>query len=117
MSFWWTVWHGGYIAFLYSGGIPIRVLLVLPFTYFFMGIIFGSLFELAGGSIWPCVLMHVGFNAATLVYYTTHSRVSELGSYVSELIFVVIAAGVFLRLATRKRPKELNDEAGELEGA
>lgn len=103
MSFWWTVWHGGYIAFLYSGGIPIRVLLVLPFTYFFMGIIFGSVFEMAGGSLWPCVLLHVGFNAATVIYYTAYNRASELGSYMSELVFVVIAAGILFGLVMKRR--------------
>jgi membrane protease YdiL (CAAX protease family) len=102
MSVGWTIWHGGYIAFLYSGGIPIEVLFVLPFTYFFMGIIFGSVFELGRGSLWPCVLLHAAFNAATVVYYTAYGRASELGSYVSELIFVAIAAGVLFRMATRK---------------
>lgn len=118
MSFWCTVWHGGYIAFLYSSGIPIRVLSVLPFTYFFMGIIFGSVFEMAGGSLWPCVLLHVGFNAATVVYYTAYNRASELGSYLSELVFVAIAAGILFRLATKKRGATGPvDEAVELEGA
>lgn len=102
MSVGWTIWHGGYIAFLYSEGIPIEVLSVLPFTYFCTGIIFGSVFEMGRGSLWPCILMHAAFNAATVVYYTAYNRASELGSYVSELIFVAIAAGILFRMATRK---------------
>jgi hypothetical protein len=46
--------------------------------------------------------MHAAFNAATVVYYTAYNRASELGSYVSELIFVAIAAGILFRMATRK---------------
>lgn len=102
MSVGWTIWHGGYIAFLYSAGIPIEPLSVLPFTYFFTGVIFGSVFEMGRGSLWPCVLLHSGFNAATLVYYTEYKRASELGSYVSELIFAALAAGILFRMAIRQ---------------
>jgi membrane protease YdiL (CAAX protease family) len=102
MSVGWTIWHGGYIAFLYSEGIPIDVLSVLPFTYFCTGIIFGSVFEMGRGSLWPCILLHAAFNAATVIYYTAYSRVSELGSYVSELVFVAIAAAVLFTIATRR---------------
>jgi len=102
MSFGWTIWHGGYIAFLYSGGIPLEVLSILPFTYFFTGVIFGSVLELGRGSLWPCVLLHVGFNAATVIYYSEYSRASELGSYLSELIFTAIAAVIFFWVATRR---------------
>jgi len=102
MSVGWTLWHGGYIAFLSSGGIPSEVLSVLPFTYFCSGIIFGSVFELGRGSIWPCVLLHSTFNASALIYYTTYGRVSELGSYVAELIFMAIAAVIFFIIAIRR---------------
>lgn len=102
MSVGWTIWHGGYIAFLYREGIPIEVLLVLPFTYFFTGIILGSVFEMGHGNLWPCILLHVGFNAATVVYYTAYNRASELGSYISELIFVTVAAVLFFWVATRR---------------
>lgn len=111
MSVGWTLWHGGYIAFLYSGGVPIRVLSVLPFLYFCVGIILGSVFELGGGSIWPCVLMHAGFNAAQLVYYSEYGRASELGSYVSELIFTVVAAALFLWVVTRRSPAPIQVSA------
>lgn len=102
MSLGWTIWHGGYIAFLYSQGVPIEELKVLPFTYFFSGIILGSVFELGRKSIWPCVLLHVEFNASTLIYYTTDRRISELGSYVSEAIFMAIAAGTLFWIVTRR---------------
>jgi hypothetical protein len=59
------LWHGGYIAFLYSGGIRIQVLSVLPFLYFCFGIILGPVFEMGGGSIWPCVLMACGIQRST----------------------------------------------------
>ena len=103
----WTIWHGGFIAYLYSGGIPIRVLSVLPATYFCSGIIFCSLFEMGGGSLWPCVLLHSGFNASTLVYYQSYDRVSEMSSYVAELIITAIVAAIFFRIAIlRSRPLE-----------
>jgi membrane protease YdiL (CAAX protease family) len=98
----WTVWHGGFIAYLYSEGIPIEVLSVLPLTYFCTGIIFGSVFEMGRQSLWPCVLLHAGFNAATLVYYQTYDRVSEVSSYVAELIFTAIIAGLFFRIVIRR---------------
>jgi membrane protease YdiL (CAAX protease family) len=102
MSVGWTIWHGGYIAYLYSGGIPIDVLRILPLTYFCVGIILGSVFELGKGSIWPCVLLHTSLNAATTVYYTTFNRASELGSYVSELIFTAVAAAAFFTITVRR---------------
>jgi membrane protease YdiL (CAAX protease family) len=98
----WTIWHGGYIAYLYSGGIPIRVLSVLPATYFCSGIIFCSLFEMGGGSLWPCVLLHSAFNASTLVYYQSYNRVSEISSYVAELIVTALMAAIFFRIAIRR---------------
>jgi membrane protease YdiL (CAAX protease family) len=102
MAVGWTVWHGGYLAFLHSEGIGIEELTVLPFTYFCLGIILGSVFELARGSLWPCVTLHATFNASTAVYYSQYDRASELSSYVSELVFAAIAAIVFLLIATRR---------------
>ncbi len=103
MSVGWTIWHGGYIAYLYSGGIPVEALRILPLTYFCVGIILGSVFELGTGSIWPCVLLHTSLNAATTIYYTTFNRAYESSSYVSELIFAAIFAAVFFWLAVRDR--------------
>lgn len=100
----WTFWHGGYLAFLYSRGIPLRVLLVLPFTYFCVGIILGSVFEMGRRSLWPCVLMHAAFNASTAVYYTTYDRASELSSYVAELCAVFVVAGLLYRFTITKMP-------------
>ena len=102
MSLGCTVWSGGYIAVLYNGGLPIEVLSVLPFTYFFFSVIVGSIFELGHGSLWPCVLLHALFNAGTLVYYSEYDRASELGSYVSELNFTAFAAALFFWAATRR---------------
>ena len=98
----WTIWHGGYIAYLYSEGIPIRVVSVLPATYFCYGIIFCSLFEMGGGSLWPCVLLHSASNASTLVYYQSYDRVSEISSYIAELIITAIVAAIFFRIAIRR---------------
>lgn len=115
MSLGWTIWHGGYIAYLYGGGIPVEVLRILPLTYFCAGIILGSVFELGKGSLWPCVLLHTSLNAATTVYYTTFNRAYELGSYVSELIFAAIVAAVFFWLAVRgKRSLQLGAVASSL---
>jgi membrane protease YdiL (CAAX protease family) len=98
----WTIWHGGYIGYLYSEGIPIKVLSVLPATYFCYGIIFCSLFEMGGGSLWPCVLLHSASNASTLVYYQSYDRVSEMSSYVAELIVMTLVAAIFFRIAIRR---------------
>ncbi|HUB52963.1 MAG TPA: CPBP family intramembrane glutamic endopeptidase [Terracidiphilus sp.] len=97
MSVGWTLWHGGYIAYLYSKGMPANVLYIYTPTVFCIGILLGSVFELGRASLWPCVLLHTSFNAATAVYYSEYGRASELGSYVSELVFVAIAAAVFSR--------------------
>jgi membrane protease YdiL (CAAX protease family) len=105
MSVGWTIWHGGYIAFLYSGGIPVEALRILPLTYFCVGIILGSVFEMSRGSIWPCVLMHTSLNSATVIYYTPHNRAYEVSSYMSELIFAAILAAIFLWFAMRRTPR------------
>jgi len=101
-AFGWTVWHGGFIAYLCSEGIPVNVLLTLPLIYFSSGIIFGALFQIGRGSLWPCVVLHAGFNAATLVYYRSHDRVSELSSYVAEMIFICGVAAIFFVTAIRR---------------
>jgi membrane protease YdiL (CAAX protease family) len=97
----WTIWHGGYIAYLYSEGIPMRVLSVLPATYFCSGIILCSLFEMGDGSLWPCVLLHSASNASILVYYQSYDRVSEMSSYVAELIVTGIVAAIFFKIVIR----------------
>jgi membrane protease YdiL (CAAX protease family) len=97
--------HGGYIAFLYAHGIPIGVLLVLPLTYFCVGIVLASLYEMANKSIWPCVLLHAAFNASTTVYYKTFDRASEMSSYIAELIAISAAAVLLYRTAIRMRDR------------
>ena len=98
----WTIWHGGFIAYLYSEGISLEVLSVLPFIYFCSGIILCAVFEMGRGSLWPCVLLHAGLNASTLVYYQSYDRASELSSYVAELIFMAITAGLLFWMVTRR---------------
>lgn len=102
MSIGWTIWHGGYIAYYSKEGFSIPVLTVFVLIAFFTGIVFGSLFILGRGSIWPGVLAHSAFDAAMPIFYADYNRGNELGSYVAELIFVAIAAGLLLRAATRK---------------
>jgi len=105
MSLGWTIWHGGYLGFLYSQGVPTDALTTLTFTYFGLGVVLGSVFELAQGSLWPGVILHTGFNAATAVYYSEFDRASEFGSYLSEMIFVLLAAGLFLAVVLRRIKK------------
>jgi membrane protease YdiL (CAAX protease family) len=102
MSIGFTIWHGAKMAFFYSTGLPIKVLLVFPLIYFCVGIILGSVFEIGRGSLWPCVLLHASFNAATDVYAGSYNRSSELGSYIAELVILVIVAGLFLRSVVRQ---------------
>lgn len=117
MSVGWTVWHGAKIAFLYSDGIPIEVISISPFIYFCLGIILGSVFELGRESIWPSVLMHSVFNAAMNIYYLGSNRRAELGSYVSELIFMVVAAGLFFRAVIRANRMHNGDRRSVLESS
>ena len=93
----WTFWHGGYLTFLYSRGIPGRLLFVLSLTYFCAGIILGSVFEMGRESLWPCVFMHAAFNASTAVYYTSYDRASELSSYVAEFVAALVVAGLLFK--------------------
>jgi len=102
MSIGWTIWHGGYISFLFSRGTPVPALIVLGFTYFFIGVVLGSVFVLGRGSLWPCVLLHALLNSSTAVYYSEFNRASELGSYISELVFAIIAAVILFILASRR---------------
>ena len=103
----WTAWHGGYIAFLYAHGIPVGALLVLPLTYFCIGLILASLYEMANKSIWPCVLLHAALNASTTVYYKTFDRATELSSYVAELIAISAVAALSYRSRICQRRKTL----------
>jgi membrane protease YdiL (CAAX protease family) len=102
MSIGFTIWHGAKMAIFYRSGLPIEVLAVLPFIYFCLGIILGSVFEMGRGSLWPCVLLHSAFNAATDVYARSYDRASELGSYVAELVIAALVAGFFFRSAIRQ---------------
>lgn len=65
----WTVWHLGYITFLYHGGLPLSVLFFLPVQYFCMGIILCSLFELGRSTLLPCILLHASVNASGSAYF------------------------------------------------
>jgi membrane protease YdiL (CAAX protease family) len=102
MSIGFTIWHGAKMAIFYRSGMPIAVLAVLPFLYFCLGVILGSVFEMGRGSLWPCVLLHSAFNAATDVYAGSYDRASELGSYVAELVVAALAAGFLFRSAIRQ---------------
>jgi len=97
----WAFWHGGFLFYLYSEGVPTKVLIVMPVAYFFSGILLCSTFLIAKESLWPCVLMHSAMNASTLVYYANYDRLSEVSSYVAELVAMAIAAILMYRLATR----------------
>ncbi len=112
MSVGFTLCHGGKIAILYRGGVPIGLLPFFPLIYFCLGIILGSVFEMGRGSLWPCVLLHASFNAATNVYAGSYDRTSELGSYAAELVVLAIAALYFFRAATRKDRVSTNAPGG-----
>lgn len=107
----WTIWHGGFIAYLYSEGIPIRVLSILPLLYFCMGILLCSVFEMGRGSLWPCVLLHAVFNASTLVYYQSYDRISEFSSYVAELVVTAIVAASLFIIAIRRANRDSSQQS------
>ena len=98
----WAFWHGGFLVYLYGEGISFKVLIVMPLTYFFSGILLCSTFVIAKESLWPCVLLHSALNAATLVYYANQDRLSEVSSYLAGLVAMAIAAVLMYRLATRR---------------
>jgi membrane protease YdiL (CAAX protease family) len=99
----WTVWHGGFMVYLYSEGVPTKVFVLLPPLYFLLGIIIGTVFEMSAQSLWPCVFLPAGFDAATTVYYSTYDRVSEVSSYAAELIVTAIVAAVLCAILLRRR--------------
>jgi membrane protease YdiL (CAAX protease family) len=89
----WTIWHLGFMVYLYSAGVPILIICVLPILFFCVGIILCSIY-VVGGSIWPCVVFHAIFNASTVVYYSKLDRVSEFSSYIAEIIIAIMVAAV-----------------------
>jgi hypothetical protein len=101
MSMFATIGSAGQIAFLYSNHYPVEVLAVLSLTYFCLWMILGSVFELGGQSLWPCVLLMVIFNASSAIYFVG-ARSAELRSYIAELFFVATFAAVLLRFAGRQ---------------
>jgi hypothetical protein len=68
-----------------------------------MGIIFGSVFEMSDGSVWPCILLNAEFSASASGYYATAVHVNRVGTYVAELVAVGVAASILFWIATRNR--------------
>jgi membrane protease YdiL (CAAX protease family) len=102
----WVVWHCNYIYVLYESGVPLKVLAFLPFQYFGLGVIIGSMFYLLRNSLLPCVLFHAGFNASVTAYFRSFNRISEPSLYLAETVAIgVIATTFFYQL----RRTELSD--------
>lgn len=101
----WTVWHIGFLFFLYHSGISATNLAIFVVEIFLVGIILCSVFTLGRNSLLPCVLLHTAFNASTTVYYRKYSRINDTGSYVAEVIVSLAVALIVFRFAIR-RPED-----------
>lgn len=98
----WTIWHVGFIFFLYRSGITSPVLLVFAAQVFFGGVVLCSIFTLGGNSLAPCVLLHCSLNASTAAYYGSYGRVSDLGSYIAEALATLLVSAILFRRVMRK---------------
>ena len=98
----WTIWHLGFLFYLYKSGIPIEVLSVFVIQVFLMGIIQCSVFTLGHDSLFPCILLHTAFNASTAIYYGSYNRAADIGSYIAETVAALFVAGVLFRITTRR---------------
>jgi membrane protease YdiL (CAAX protease family) len=97
-----TLWHIGFVFYLYHAGIAISVLSILVIEFFLMGIIQCSIFTLAGHSLAPCVLLHTAFNASTTIYYGKYDRIADVGSYIAETLAMLVVAGILFRTVIRR---------------
>jgi membrane protease YdiL (CAAX protease family) len=103
----WTVWHIGFLFYLYHSGIRATILLVFAMQIFLGGIILCSFFTLGCNSLLPCILLHTAFNASTAVYYGSYGRVNDTGSYIAEAIVSLVVALTIFRFALR-RPEDVS---------
>jgi membrane protease YdiL (CAAX protease family) len=107
----WTVWHIGFLFYLYHFGVTGSILPILVVQFFFVGVIQCSVFTLGNNSLAPCVLLHTAFNASTATYYGSYDRMADLGSYVAESIMMLLVAAILFR-AVARREKRLRLGAG-----
>jgi membrane protease YdiL (CAAX protease family) len=98
----WTIWHFGFLFYLYKSGVPAAILPVFVVQVFLVGVIQCSIFTLSRNSLAPCVLLHTALNASTAIYYGSYDRVADLGSYIAESIAALLVAGVLLKLVARR---------------
>jgi membrane protease YdiL (CAAX protease family) len=107
----WTVWHAGFLFFLYHSGIRATNLSIFAVQIFLAGIILCSFFTLARNSLLPCVLLHAAFNASNAVYYGSYHRVNDSGSYVAEVIVSLAVALVVFRFALKRPAAEASAQS------
>jgi membrane protease YdiL (CAAX protease family) len=106
-SFAWAFWHIGFLFFLYSSGLSIPLLLLSLIQYFFVGLILIFIFELSHDVLYPAILFHAGFNAATTAVYGAQGRALSLNFYLATTLCTAAVAGVifaFRRRAQIDRP-------------
>ena len=104
-AFGWTVWHIGFLFYLYHSGVKATILPIFAIQLFLGGIILCSFFTLGRNSLLPCVLLHTALNAAMAVYYGRYNRVNDTGSYVAEVVVSLVVAIIAFRFAVR-RPED-----------
>jgi membrane protease YdiL (CAAX protease family) len=104
----WTVWHAGFLYFLYHSGVKVTVLAIFLPQIFFIGIILCSLFTMGHRALTPCVFFHTAFDASIWTYTASGHPVNDIGAMIAETIFTLIVAIVMFNMAAR--PAE-NDAA------
>lgn len=98
----WTIWHVGFIFWLYRSGFTAAILSIVLVQVFLGGIIQCSIFTLGRNSLVPCVLLHTAFNASTAAYYGRYGRMSDIGSYIAEALGTLLVCVILLRCVMRR---------------
>jgi membrane protease YdiL (CAAX protease family) len=88
----WTIWHLGFMFFLYKNGFTVEVLCFLPIQYFAAGITLSCIFILGHETLYPCIALHAGFNAAVNGYYGIHNRMLSIPAYAAETTTMLAVA-------------------------
>ncbi len=97
----WTIWHVGFIFWLYRSGFTAAILSIFLVQVFLVGIIQCSIFTLGRNSLVPCVLLHTALNASTAAYYGRYGRTSDIGSYIAEALGTLLVSVILLRRVMR----------------
>ncbi len=98
----WSIWHLGFLLILFRGGLPLKLLVFLPFQYFFLGIILNCIFKKGNGVLLPCILLHACYNAGVTAYLGQFDRSLNMNSYISITVTLGVTSLAAFLLAERR---------------